>query len=175
MEKFAKITTGGDTIEGLSFGLDKLVCVQSEYGAYTETTLLYRNGGEIKLTHGHDYGTPVKTGTADGDTANKLVDSAGGFGDGTTGPVFVGDIAFNTTDGTAAPVTAVADTELTFASDLFPDGNEDYVVSPISEVAQMVRKIQELQLTAAPTHWTENVFEFTPPVTITEFIRNGAW
>ena len=172
MEKFAKIMTGGATIEGLSFGLDKIVCVQSEYSAYTETTLLYRNGGEIKLTHGQDYGTPVKTGTATSDTSNKLNDSGGGF----TAAVSVGDIGFNLTDGTAAPVTAVdSDTQLTFGSDLFPDGNENYAISPISEVAQMVRKIQELQLSAAPTHWTENVFEFTPPVAITEFIKSGTW
>lgn len=67
-------------------------------------------------------------GTADGNTLNELVDSGGGF----TAAVAVGMLAHNTTDDTYARVTAVtADTRLTFATDLFPDGNETYVINAV--------------------------------------------
>jgi hypothetical protein len=66
------------------------------------------------------------TGTADTDTASKLVDSGADF---VTDGVVVGDIAYNTTDSTEAMVTAVDNlTTLSLSSDAFPDGNENYIV-----------------------------------------------
>jgi hypothetical protein len=72
------------------------------------------------------YAGNVSTGTADGDTASKLVDSGADFvSDG----VAVGDVAINTDDGVAAMVTAVDDLNtLSLDSDAFPDGNEAYQV-----------------------------------------------
>jgi hypothetical protein len=70
--------------------------------------------------------TAKSSGTADGDTANHLIDV--GSGDFVNDGVVVGDVAYNTDDGTSALVTAVAATDLTLASDAFPDGNEAYEV-----------------------------------------------
>ncbi len=78
----------------------------------------------------HDGGSTssAKTGTADGNTLNELVDSGGGF----NAAVVVGMSVHNTTDDTYANVTAVtADTRLTFATDLFPDGNEAYIIDAV--------------------------------------------
>lgn len=77
---------------------------------------------------------PIATGTADGNTANKLVDSGALF---TTvnGGIQKRDIAVNTTDGTACFVQAIdSATTLSLAdasnssSDTFPDGNENYEI-----------------------------------------------
>jgi hypothetical protein len=83
------------------------------------------------LTTGQDTVLGVKataksSGTATTDTANKLIDSGADF---VTDAVAVGDVAYNTTDGTSALVTVVDDLNtLTLASDAFPDGNEAYEV-----------------------------------------------
>jgi hypothetical protein len=70
-------------------------------------------------------GVKYDSGTADGDTTNKLVDSSQNF----LTTVEVGMTAYNTTDGTSGAVTAVdSDTTLSFATDLFPDGNENYFI-----------------------------------------------
>ena len=77
---------------------------------------------------------PIATGTADGNTSNKLVDSGALF---TTvkGGVQKRDVAVNTTDGTACFVQAIdSATTLSLAdasnvaSDTFPDGNENYEI-----------------------------------------------
>ena len=77
---------------------------------------------------------PVATGTADGNTSNKLVDSGALF---TTanGGIQKRDIAVNTTDGTACFVQAIdSATTLSLADvsnssvDTFPDGNETYEI-----------------------------------------------
>lgn len=79
---------------------------------------------------------PITTGTADGNTANKLVDSGANFS-ATVSGTFIQkrDIAVNTTDNTAAFVGAVdSATTLSLvdvansASDVFPDGNENYEI-----------------------------------------------
>jgi len=66
------------------------------------------------------------SGTATTNTTDKLVDTGATFeADG----VAIGDTAYNKDDGTSALVTAVdSETSLSFGSDLFPDGNEDYRV-----------------------------------------------
>jgi len=75
---------------------------------------------------GCDTDTTVSTGTATTDTLNKLVDTGANF---VLDGVAVGDIAYNTTDNTQAAVTAVDDLNtLSFGSDLFPDGDEDYTI-----------------------------------------------
>ena len=83
------------------------------------------------LTTGEDSVLAVKataraSGTADGNTANHLIDA--GSGDFVNDGVVVGDTAYNITDGTSALVTVVAATDLTLASYAFPDGNEEYEV-----------------------------------------------
>ena len=76
---------------------------------------------------------PISTGTADGNTANKLIDSTASFrfGDGVQGR----DIAVNTTDNTAAFLGGIdSDTTLSLVDinnssvDTFPDGNETYEI-----------------------------------------------
>lgn len=65
------------------------------------------------------------TGTADGTTANKLVNSAETF---KTKTVTVGDAVENTTDSTQTTVTAVdSETQLTLADDIFVSG-EGYAI-----------------------------------------------
>ncbi|MBT8449024.1 MAG: hypothetical protein KJO69_05010, partial [Gammaproteobacteria bacterium] len=66
-------------------------------------------------------------GTATTDSANKLVDNSANF---LIDNIAVGDIAYNITDGTSAAITAIDNTTtVSFASDLFPDGDEDYEIS----------------------------------------------
>lgn len=80
---------------------------------------------------------PIATGTADGNTANKLIDSGASFSAALTSGTFIQkrDIAVNTTDSTAAFISAV-DSATTLSlvdaansnSDVFPDGNENYEI-----------------------------------------------
>ena len=85
-------------------------------------------GSIASIMHDGGSSSSAKTGTADGDTLNELVDSGGGF----NAAVVVGMSVHNTTDDTYANVTAVtADTRLTFATDLFPDGNETYIINAV--------------------------------------------
>lgn len=76
-----------------------------------------------------DIGQPVarSTGTADTDTAGYLEDTGATFqADG----VVIGDIAMNTTDNFFAIVEGVdSETELNLTHDVFPDGNEVYIVA----------------------------------------------
>ena len=66
-------------------------------------------------------------GIATTDSANKLVDTAANF---IRDEVAVGDTAYNITDGTNAAITVVdGTTTVSFASDLFPDGDEQYEIS----------------------------------------------
>lgn len=77
---------------------------------------------------------PISTGTADGNTTNKLIDSTANF---LVDGVQVRDIAVNTTDnGDFAAFVGVIDGSTTLAlvdvansdSDKFPDGNETYEI-----------------------------------------------
>jgi len=66
-------------------------------------------------------------GTATTDSANKLVDLGANF---ITDKISVGDISYNITDGTSGAITAIdSTTTLSFATDLFPDGDEAYEIS----------------------------------------------
>jgi len=68
--------------------------------------------------------TSVDSGTTDGTTASKLIDSTQNF----ITTVTIGDIIHNTTDGTFAEVTAIdSDTSLSLDSDIMVSG-ETYVV-----------------------------------------------
>ena len=74
---------------------------------------------------------PDLTGTTDGTTASKLVDSGADF---VTDLVQVGDEVYNTTDNTKTTVTAVDDLNtLSVAADIFVSG-EDYVIHMLSPV-----------------------------------------
>ena len=102
------------------------------------------SSGTSELVIGTTASAGIASGTATSDSTNKLVDSGATFvADG----VVVGDIAYNVTDSTQAAITAVNanGTELSFASDLFPDGNEDYAVR------------KEKQLNAVATFTTRKV------------------
>tara|TARA_R100001510_G_scaffold31607_2_gene28253 strand:+ start:491 stop:1441 length:951 start_codon:yes stop_codon:yes gene_type:complete len=100
------------------------------------------SSGTSELVIGTTASAGIASGTATSDTTNKLVDSGATFvADG----VVVGDIAYNVTDGSQAAITAVANTELSFASDLFPDGNENYAIR------------KEKQLNAVATFTTRKV------------------
>lgn len=82
----------------------------------------------------HHVAVTVDSGTADGNTTNKLIQSGQNF----SATVLVNDIAINTTDNTVGLVKAIdSDTTLSIKSfsgadkDLFPDGDEAYkIVSP---------------------------------------------
>lgn len=64
------------------------------------------------------------SGTADTDEANKLHDADGGFS-----ADMAGAKVYNLTDGTEGTVSAFVDAgELTLDSDIFPDGDEDYII-----------------------------------------------
>lgn len=81
--------------------------------------------GKAQGVHDGGDASSAISGTATTDTANKLVDTGGGF----TAAVGVGMIVHNVTDDTWGNVTAVdSNTALSLDSDLFPDGNEDYTV-----------------------------------------------
>ena len=68
--------------------------------------------------------TVISSGTADTDTANKLIDSGADF---VTDSVVAGMYAHNTTDDTYSIITAVDNLHnLSLERDVFPDGDEDY-------------------------------------------------
>lgn len=70
-------------------------------------------------------GAPKSSGTADGTTASKLIDSGADF---STDGVDVGDEVYNVTDDTYAFVTAVdSGTALSLSADIFVSG-EDYSI-----------------------------------------------
>jgi len=76
--------------------------------------------------------TPVSSGTADGTSANHLVNSGATF---VTDGVEVGQVVANTTDQTFASVTAVnSETDLTLSDDIFVSGKKYTVDGPRSRV-----------------------------------------
>ena len=124
-------TKGSAAIDFTSntLNLDQLTAIQAKNtaGVYVGTA-----GDLCVLLSGQS--APIATGTADGNTANKLIDSGATF---TTikGGIQKRDIAVNLTDSTAAFVGAV-DSATTLSlvdvsnsnSDTFPDGNENYEI-----------------------------------------------
>ena len=122
-------TKGGPAINFLS---NHLNLGQLEVKASNRAALYVGVQGDVcVLLSGES--APISTGTADGNTANKLIDSTASFrfGDGVQGR----DIAVNTTDNTAAFIGAIdSDTTLSLVdisnsnSDVFPDGNETYEI-----------------------------------------------
>lgn len=96
-----------------------LACAQDEGEALSRRP----NDGWKALIREHTFSTGL-SGTTDGTTANKLVDSTTTF---TTSDVTVGDYVTNDTDSTAAYVTAVAANEVTLDDDIFISG-ESYTI-----------------------------------------------
>lgn len=75
---------------------------------------------------------PDLSGTATTNTLNKLVDTGATF---RTYGAEKGDEAFNKDDNTKGNVdTNDSETQLGFSTDLFPDGNEDYVIHMLNPV-----------------------------------------
>ena len=109
--------------------LDKLTAIQ----ARNKAGIYVGSAGDLcVLLSGQN--APIATGTADGNTANKLIDSGANF-TRIKGGVQKRDIAVNLTDSTAAFVGAVdSATQLALVdvsnsnSDTFPDGNENYEI-----------------------------------------------
>ena len=97
----------------------------AEQGDETNALYVFRNVGDGSSDSSNptiSNGSQYIAGTADGDTTNKLIDSSAGFSDR-----LVGKIAKNLTDNTEGVITSVdSATQLGFASDVFPDGNEIY-------------------------------------------------
>ena len=122
-------TKGGPAINFLS---NHLNLGQLEVKASNRAALYVGVQGDVcVLLSGQS--APISTGTADGNTANKLIDSTASFrfGDGVQGR----DIAVNTTDNTAAFLGGIdSDTTLSLVDinnssvDTFPDGNETYEI-----------------------------------------------
>ena len=83
----------------------------------------YDRQWRIRVEYAIDDGTTTST------TSNKLVDSGASFGTG-SGLVAIGDAAMNTTDGTYAYVTAVANNELTLDADIFTSGENYRIMKP---------------------------------------------
>lgn len=128
---------------------DKLYSVNSSGGA-TERGTLNTSGGTVKMAHnGAENGNQIiivdgtngyiwdneyssffvieekSTGTTDGDTTDKLVDSGATFQDD---GVKAGMVVYNTTDQTQTTVSAVdSQTQLTLEDDIF-DSAEDYEI-----------------------------------------------
>lgn len=126
-------TKGSAAINYLSnhLNLDNLTAVK----AANRAGLFVGTAGDVLVLLSGD-SQPVATGTADTNTANKLVNS-GAFFTVTSGGVQVRDVAVNTTDNGdfAAFVSAIdSNTALSLvdidnaASDMFPDGNETYEI-----------------------------------------------
>ena len=126
-------TKGSAALDFLSnhLHLEKLTSIKASNGAglYIGT-----QGDVVVLLSGDS--DPVATGTADGNTTNKLVDASAKFN--TAGSkIQLRDIAVNTTDnGDFAAFVSAVDSDTTLSlkdisnsnSDKFPDGNETYEI-----------------------------------------------
>ena len=124
-------TKGSPAINHLSnhLNLDKLTAVK----ASNRAGLFVGSAGDVLVLLSGD-SAPIVKGTADTNTANKLVDSTAKFTQ-EGGGVQLRDVAVNTTDNTAGFISVIdSDTSLQIAdidnaaSDVFPDGNETYEI-----------------------------------------------
>ena len=131
-ESYAEIGVGvrgepldSDLINAAAIRLNIMIKAWQAYGI----KLWKRNEKAITLINGQSRYTlgQKSAGTATTDSLNKLVDLGANF---VTDEIAVGDTAYNITDNTSAVITAIdSTTTLSFASDLFPDGDEDYEIS----------------------------------------------
>jgi len=69
--------------------------------------------------------TSIDSGTANADRTDHLIDGSADF---VVAGVVIGCYAMNTADNNYAQVTGVAETDLTLTLDIFPNGNEGYIV-----------------------------------------------
>jgi len=69
--------------------------------------------------------TEIDTGTANANRLNHLIDGSTDF---VAAAVFAGCYAMNTGDNNYSQISAVTTTDLTLSSDIFPNGNENYIV-----------------------------------------------
>lgn len=184
MDKYIKLaSTGNASLDGHLLNISDVALV-SQNETFTVTTM-YSNtfastgnlDTSIAISHAADYSAAsiASSGVADTDAANKLSDSGATFqADG----VVAGDYVINTTDGTRCRVGAVdSETALSLvnevtgaAIDLFPDGNEDYVVLSVSEadgIGTLVKEINDVIIKSAGTHWRNNTWELDPSIDLT--------
>lgn len=187
MNKYIKLaSTGNADLDGHLLNISDVAFV-SQDETFTETTM-YSNtfastgnlDTSITIIHGADYSAAsiASSGTADTDTANQLVDSGATFEDD---GVVAGDYVLNTTDGTRCRVGTVAQTALTLvnevtgaAIDLFPNGNENYVVLSVSEangIGTLVKQINDVIIKSAGTHWRNNTWELDPLIDLTNIVK----
>ena len=187
MDKYIKlVSTGNANLDGHLLNISDVAFV-SQNEVFTETTM-YSNtfattgnlDTSITITHGADYSAAsiFSSGTADTDTANSLADSGATFEDD---GVVAGDYVINTTDGTRCRVGTVAQTALTLvnentgaAIDLFPDGDEGYVVLSTSKangIGTLVKEINDVIIKSAGTHWRDNTWELNPSIDLTNIER----
>jgi hypothetical protein len=129
------VTITADKVAFVNKGGEKIV--QHNFSATADITS--HIVGSEKASHDYDIhidsaGTikmlPKVEGTADTDTASKLVDSGATF---VTDGVTVGSKVYNLTDLEQGTVTAVdSETALSLSSDFFPDGDEDYRIVTVN-------------------------------------------
>ena len=132
---------GNDVAVNTDVGEDKgLVVATRDHKTYTTKTVFFTNstyGREMAqnaafgvgwVMHDGTETTSLDTGTCDGDTTDHVIDSGNNFL--TDGTAAVGITLYNSSSPSYANITAVADGDLTFGSDICPVGNENFTVGP---------------------------------------------
>lgn len=113
------LTSAVSMFESITLSTANYDALLIAWEAQVENTSVSFHGGDATYTQ-----TSVDSGTTDGTTTGKLVDSTQNF----LTTVSVGDIVNNTTDGTFSKVTNVdSDTVLSINNDNIPTG-KDYVI-----------------------------------------------
>ena len=132
---------GNDVAVNNDDGEDRgLVVATRDHKTYDTKTVFFTNdtyGREMAqnaafgpgwVLHDGTDNTQMDSGQCDGNTEDHVIDSGNNFSaDGTAA---VGVTLRNVDDSTYANITAVADGDLTFGSDICPDGNEVFIVGP---------------------------------------------
>lgn len=179
MNKYVTLKNAGDYNDFVfDIGAVKFIVLGggATANAFTYTDLHVGDDARLRLVHAPDTGTPILSGVNGTAQANKLIGT--GFGDGTTGPVFVGQIVFNMADETSALVTAVAETELTLDGDIFPAAtgtSQAFVITDKTRTATLARKFQDLMVEVAVQPWQNNTFEVDCGIDITSFTVTSGW
>lgn len=178
MNKYVTLKNAGDYTDFVfDIGPARYVVVGGPSNKFQYTDIHVGDDRWLRFTHAPDTGAPILSGNNGTAVANKLVGS--GFGDGTTGPVFAGQIVFNMDAETSALVTSVdSDTQLTLDADIFPAAtgtNQAFVITDKTRVGTLARKIQDLMVEVATEPWQENSFELDCGIDITLFVATASW
>jgi hypothetical protein len=177
MNKYVTLKNAGDYTDFVfDIGPVRYVVVGSPDNTFQYTELHVGDDRWLRFVHDFDTGEPILSGVNGTAVTDKLVGT--GFGDGTTGPVFNGQIVINKDDATSAIVTAVTDTELTLSVDIFPQATgtgQAFVIADKTRVATLARKFQDLMVEVAIEPWQENSFEIDCGIDITSFVATASW